>query len=99
MGEQELAEVNSQLILARASAAEAKARLARISDIMKEGIPDESVSDALKNETIISQVTNQAQVKLRELESNAQSYRPSTPRSPPHRASAKRAAGRHRPRG
>ncbi|EJW11980.1 putative exopolysaccharide biosynthesis protein [Rhodovulum sp. PH10] len=53
IGEQQLAEVNSQLILARASTAEAKARLDRINDIMRQEIPNESVADALKNETII----------------------------------------------
>jgi len=53
MGEQQLAEVNSQLILARAATAEAKARLERINDIMKQDIPDASVADALKNDTII----------------------------------------------
>jgi succinoglycan biosynthesis transport protein ExoP len=53
MTEQQLAEVNSQLILARASTAEAKARLDRINDIMKQEIPDASVTDALKNDTIV----------------------------------------------
>ncbi|WP_170145645.1 polysaccharide biosynthesis tyrosine autokinase [Rhodoplanes elegans] len=53
IGEQQLAEVNSQLIMARASVAEAKARLDRINDILREEIPNESVADALKNDTII----------------------------------------------
>ena len=53
MTEQQLAEVNSQLILAKAATAEAKARLERINDIMKQDIPDASVADALKNDTII----------------------------------------------
>lgn len=53
ISEQQLAEVNSQLILARAASAEAKARLDRINDIMRQEIPNESVADALKNETII----------------------------------------------
>ena len=53
ISEQQLAEVNSQLILTRAASAEAKARLDRINDIMKQEIPNESVADALKNETII----------------------------------------------
>jgi succinoglycan biosynthesis transport protein ExoP len=53
ISEQQLAEVNSQLILARAASAEAKARLDRINEIMKQEIPNESVADALKNETII----------------------------------------------
>jgi succinoglycan biosynthesis transport protein ExoP len=151
MNEQQLAEVNSQLILAHATTAEAKARLDNINEIMKQAIPDGSVADALKSEVIIklrsqyleissqealwsakygpnhlatinlrnkmqeirrnisdemnkiaesyksdyeialarenamkssldstvsaSQVTNQAQIQLRELESNAQTYR------------------------
>lgn len=53
MNEQQLAEVNSQLILARAATAEAKARLDRMNDIVKQEIPDASVADALKNETIV----------------------------------------------
>ncbi|MCA1527797.1 polysaccharide biosynthesis tyrosine autokinase [Bradyrhizobium yuanmingense] len=53
MNEQQLAEVNSQLILAHASTAEAKARLDRINDILKQEIPDANVADALKNETIV----------------------------------------------
>jgi succinoglycan biosynthesis transport protein ExoP len=53
MTEQQLAEVNSQLIMARAATAESKARLDRINDIMKQEIPDASVADALKNDTIV----------------------------------------------
>lgn len=53
MNEQQLAEVNSQLILARAATAEARARLDRMNDIVKQEIPDASVADALKNDTIV----------------------------------------------
>lgn len=53
MNEQQLAEVNSQLILAHASTAETKARMDRINDILKQEIPDASVADALKNDTIV----------------------------------------------
>ncbi len=53
MNEQQLAEVNSQLILARAATAEARARLDRMNDIIKQEIPDASVADALKNDTIV----------------------------------------------
>jgi succinoglycan biosynthesis transport protein ExoP len=53
MNEQQLAEVNSQLVLAHASTAEAKARLDRISDILKQEIPDANVADALRNDTIV----------------------------------------------
>lgn len=53
MNEQQLAEVNSQLIMAHASTAEAKARLDRMNDIQKQEIPDANVADALKNDTIV----------------------------------------------
>jgi len=53
MNEQQLAEVNSQLVLAHAATAEAKARLDRMNDILKQEIPDANVADALKNETIV----------------------------------------------
>ncbi|MBR0829868.1 polysaccharide biosynthesis tyrosine autokinase [Bradyrhizobium manausense] len=53
MNEQQLAEVNSQLIMAHAATAEAKARLDRMNDILKQEIPDANVADALKNDTIV----------------------------------------------
>lgn len=53
MNEQQLAEVNSQLILAHAATAEAKARLDRMNEILKQDIPDANVADALKNDTIV----------------------------------------------
>jgi polysaccharide biosynthesis transport protein len=53
IGDQELAEVNSQLILARAATAEAKARLDRINAVMQQDVADASVADALKSEVII----------------------------------------------
>jgi polysaccharide biosynthesis transport protein len=53
MNEQQLSELNSQLILARAATAEAKARLDRMQDVMKQDVPDASVADVLKNEVII----------------------------------------------
>jgi succinoglycan biosynthesis transport protein ExoP len=53
MNEQQLSEVNTQLVLARAAAAEAKARLDSIQKIMSQDIPDVSVTDALKSEVII----------------------------------------------
>ncbi|MGA2292893.1 polysaccharide biosynthesis tyrosine autokinase [Bradyrhizobium sp.] len=61
IGEQQLAELNSQIVLARAATAEAHARLNRISDITKHDItdidnilrsPDPAVADALRNEVI-----------------------------------------------
>ena len=53
MNEQQMSEVNSQLILARAATAEAKARLDRIMQVMSEDIPDPSVADALKSVVVI----------------------------------------------
>ncbi|MCA1469225.1 polysaccharide biosynthesis tyrosine autokinase [Bradyrhizobium sp. IC3195] len=53
MNQQQLAEVNSQLITGHTATAEAKARMDRINDILKQDIPDASVADALKNDTIV----------------------------------------------
>lgn len=53
MNEQQLAEVNSQLIMAHAATAEARARLDRMNDIQKQDVPDANVADALKNDTIV----------------------------------------------
>lgn len=53
INEQQLSEVNSQLILARAATAETKARLDRIRDVMKHDVPDASVAEALHSEIII----------------------------------------------
>ena len=61
IGEQQLAELNSQIVIARAATAEAHARLSRISDITKHDItdidnilraPDPAVADALHNDVI-----------------------------------------------
>ncbi len=54
MNEQQMSQVNSQLILAQASTAEAKARLDRITQIMKQPIPDASVTEALNSGVIVS---------------------------------------------
>lgn len=53
MNDQQISEVNSQLILAQAATAEAKARYDRIRQIMKQDVPDASITDALKNEIIV----------------------------------------------
>lgn len=59
MTEQQVSEINSQLIIARAGAAEAKARLDRIRALMSSpNIADGAVSDTLKSEVIIK-VRNQ----------------------------------------
>ena len=61
IGEQQLAELNSQIVAARASTAEARARLNRIGEITKNDIsnidnvlrsPDPAVADVLHNEVI-----------------------------------------------
>jgi succinoglycan biosynthesis transport protein ExoP len=61
IGEQQLAELNSQIVTARAATAEARARLNRLSDITRNEIseldnviksPDPAVADALRNEVI-----------------------------------------------
>lgn len=54
ISDQQLGDVNTQLLAARASTAEAKARLDRILNITRqgEGIPDGTVADALRNEVI-----------------------------------------------
>src|SRR5207245_911073 len=61
IGEQQLAELNSQLVLARANTAEARARLNRITEITKRDVsdidnilraPDPAVADALHNDVI-----------------------------------------------
>ncbi|SFK75508.1 polysaccharide biosynthesis tyrosine autokinase [Methylocapsa palsarum] len=53
INDQQLGEVSSQLIIARAATAEAKARLDRILAVMSQEVPDASVADALKSEVII----------------------------------------------
>lgn len=52
MSEQQLADVNSQLIQARAVTAEAKARLDRVRQISSGDLPDATVADALRNDVI-----------------------------------------------
>ncbi len=53
INDQQLSELNTQLILARAATAEAKARLDRITEVMSQDVPDASLADALKSEVII----------------------------------------------
>jgi succinoglycan biosynthesis transport protein ExoP len=61
IGEQQLAELNSQIVIARATTAEARARLDRISEVTKNDVsdidnvlrhPDPAVADALRSEVI-----------------------------------------------
>lgn len=53
MNEQQLSELESQLILARTSTAEAKARVQRVEEVMAQPIQSASVADALNNQIII----------------------------------------------
>ena len=58
INEQQLAELNSELVLARSKTAEAKARMDRIEAVLRSNSPDttvlETVADTLKNEVITS---------------------------------------------
>jgi exopolysaccharide transport family protein len=58
LGDQQLAELNTQLGAARAATAEAKAKLDRIQDVKKQGLPDSAVTDSLKND-VINRLRNQ----------------------------------------
>lgn len=53
LNEQQVAELNSQLAVARANVSESSAKLARIQDVMRQDVPDANVTDALHNEVII----------------------------------------------
>ncbi len=53
MGDQQLAEINTQLVLARAQAAEAKARMERIEVVLRNNDADGTVTDALRNDVIV----------------------------------------------
>jgi succinoglycan biosynthesis transport protein ExoP len=53
MNDQQLSQVNSQLILAQAATAEAKARYDRIQEVLKQDVPDASITDALNNPIIV----------------------------------------------
>lgn len=54
LGEQQLADVNSQLIVARAETAQAEAKYRRIKDIIDRGQMDAAVTEALSNPVIAS---------------------------------------------
>lgn len=66
INEQQLAEVNTQLVLAQAATAQAKAKLDRINEVLKQPIPDASVADALANPVIISLRTKYLELAGRE---------------------------------
>ena len=52
LGEQQLEELNSQLGSARSAAEEAKARLERITEVLKKDVPEATVTDSLHSEVI-----------------------------------------------
>lgn len=66
MNEQQVSDVSSQLILAKAATAEAKAKLDRIDSIMRSAVPDESVADALQDQTIINLRNEYTQIAAQE---------------------------------
>jgi polysaccharide biosynthesis transport protein len=53
MNEQQLSEINSQLVLARAHTSETQARLERVQAIINSGNAEATVSDALRNDVIV----------------------------------------------
>lgn len=53
INDQQLSELNTQLIIASAATAEARAKLDRINTVMSDAVPDAGVADALKSEVII----------------------------------------------
>ncbi len=58
LSDQQLSEVSTQLVLAKAQTAEAKARLDRILEINKRGIGDAAVGDSLQN-TVLNRLQQQ----------------------------------------
>ncbi len=58
VNEQQLGEINSQLVVARAQVAEARARLTRIESILRSDLPDATVTDTL-NSTVVSKLRSQ----------------------------------------
>jgi succinoglycan biosynthesis transport protein ExoP len=66
LGEQQLGELNTQLGTARAATVEAKARLERITEVMKRDVPDAAVADSLRNEVITKLRTQYLELSNRE---------------------------------
>jgi succinoglycan biosynthesis transport protein ExoP len=66
LDEQQLDDLNTQFGSARALEEDAKARLARINDVMQRDIPDASVADALKSEVIIRLRNNYLDLSAKE---------------------------------
>jgi succinoglycan biosynthesis transport protein ExoP len=66
LGEQQLGELNTQLGTARAATVDAKARLERITEVMKRDVPDAAVADSLRNEVITKLRTQYLELSNRE---------------------------------
>jgi succinoglycan biosynthesis transport protein ExoP len=66
LGEQQLGELNTQLGTARAATVDAKARLERITEVMKRDVPDAAVADSLRNEVITKLRTQYLELSSRE---------------------------------
>lgn len=73
INEQQMSEMNSQLIMAHAATAEAKARLDRIAEVMTNPLAEGSITDALKSEIIIKLRSQYLDLSSRE-EISAQKY-------------------------
>ncbi len=70
MGEQQVAELNSQLVIARAQTAEARARLDRIEQVLRTNSPaatvDATVADTLRNEVVTKLRSHYLELAARE---------------------------------
>ena len=70
LGQQQVAELSSQLTIARANTAEAQARLDRIDSVLKSDLPNASfgatVTDTLKNEIVTKLRTQYLELAARE---------------------------------
>jgi succinoglycan biosynthesis transport protein ExoP len=66
LSEQQLGEINTQLLSARAQTAEARARLDRINEVMNSNLDDASVADSLRNDVIVKLRQQYAEASRRE---------------------------------
>lgn len=66
LGDQQLTDLNTQLTTARAAAAEAKARLDRIDEVMKSDVPDLDIGDSLRSEVINKLRSNYLELAAKE---------------------------------
>jgi len=71
MTQQQLAELNSQLVLSSAQRVEMKARLDRIEEIIQAEVPDATVTDTLRNEVITKLRSQYLELSNREADFSA----------------------------